>query len=232
MGEAQGKIRSTAVLTVISALAGAAVVLGAYFLLRAPAPEDASGPIVVSKRVKIDLKAFDARPVETATANAPVGQKEAPSDEPEAKHEENPARQNQAMDAKAKATLVIDKVKKEVEESGQAPKAEKAAKKKDAPISRKKELALLLKQPWVVNAASFSTSSEAVVLSSRLTEDGFNAYVTEFTKDGKKWHRVRVGFYSTKRGAVHASKAIAAKHRVKSPWVAKAAKEEIVKNAK
>ncbi|MCR4287651.1 MAG: SPOR domain-containing protein [Deltaproteobacteria bacterium] len=230
MGEAQGNIRSTAVLTVISALVGAAVVLGAYFLLRAPAPEDASGPIVVSKRVKIDLKAFDARPVETA--NAPVEQKEAPSDEPEAKDEEKPAKREQAMDAKAKATLVIDKVKKEVEESGQAPKAEKAAKKKEAPKPRKKELALLLKQPWVVNVASFSTSSEAAGLSSRLAEAGFNAYLTEFTKDGKKWHRVRVGFYSAKRGAVQASKAIATKHRVKSPWVAKAAREEIIKNAK
>lgn len=214
MGEAKGNIRSTAVLTVISAVAGAAVVLGAYFLLRAPAPEDASGPIVVSKRVRIDLKAFDAGPVE-----------------PEAKQEESQSRQNQAMDAKAKATLVIDKVKKEVEESGQAPEAEKAAKKKEAPRPRKKALALLLKQPWVVNVASFSTSSEAAVLSSRLKEAGFNVYLTEFTKDGKKWHRVRVGFYSTKRGAVQASKAIAAKHRVKSPWVAKAAKEEIIKNA-
>lgn len=230
MGEAQGKIRSTAVLTVISALVGAAVVLGAYFLLRAPAPEDASGPIVVSKRVKIDLKAFDARPVELE--KTPVGQRESPSDEPEAKDEEKPAKREQAMDAKAKATLVIDKVKKEVEESGQAPKAEKAAKKKDAPKSQKKALALLLKQPWIVNVASFSTSSEAAGLASTLREAGFNAYLTEFTKDGKKWHRVRVGFYSTKREAVQASKAIAAKHRVKSPWVAKAAKEEIIKNAK
>lgn len=230
MGEAQGKIRSTAVLTVISAVAGAAVVLGAYFLLRAPAPEDASGPIVVSKRVRIDLKALDARPVETA--NAPVGQSEAPSGEPEAKQDEDPARQNQAMDAKAKATLVIDKVKKEVEESGQAPKAEKAAKKKDAPKPRKKALALLLKQPWIVNAASFSTSSEAAGLASMLREAGFNAYLTEFTKDGKKWHRVRVGFFSTRQEAQKASKAIATKHRVKSPWVAKAAKEEIIKNAK
>ncbi|MEK7680083.1 MAG: hypothetical protein AAB356_07810, partial [Deltaproteobacteria bacterium] len=164
MGEAQGNMRSNAVLTVISAVAAAAVVLGAYFLLRAPQPLDDAGPIVVSKRVRIDLKAFDARPVELA--ETPAGQKEAPSDEPQAEDEERPAKLEQAMDAKAKATLVIDKVKKEVEESGQTPKAEKAAKKKDAPKSRKKTLALLLKKPWVVNAASFSTPSEAASFAS------------------------------------------------------------------
>ncbi|MBI5238657.1 MAG: SPOR domain-containing protein [Deltaproteobacteria bacterium] len=223
-------MRSTAVLTVISAIAAAAVVLGAYFLLRAPQPPDKAGPIVVSKRVRIDLKAFDAKPVELA--KAPAVQKQAPSDEPQAKQEDIPAQQKQAMDAKAKATLVIDKVKKEVAESGQAPEAEKAAKKKDAPMSRKKALALLLKKPWVVNVASFSTPSEAAGLSSRLTEAGFNVYLTEFSMNGKKWHRVRVGFYSTKREAGQASKAIAAKYRVKSPWVAKAAEEEIIRNAK
>jgi cell division septation protein DedD len=136
------------------------------------------------------------------------------------------------MDAKAKATLVIDKVKKEVEESGQAPAAEKAAKKKEAPKPRKKALSVLLKQPWVVNVASFSTPSEAAGFASILREAGFNAYLTEFTKDGKKWHRVRVGFFSTRQEAQKASKAIATKHRVKSPWVAKAAREEIIKNAK
>ncbi len=231
MDESRGNKRSTALLTAISAVAAAVVVLGAYFLLRSPAPKDASGPIVVSRRASIDLKALDAAQAEPA--KEPALQNETPVGEPQARQEAPaPPHQKPVMDAKAKATLVIDKAKKEVSESGQAPEPEKAAKKKDAPTSGKKPLALLLKKPWVVNAASFSTASEAAGFASSLRDAGFNAYVTEFTKDGKKWHRVRAGFFPTRQEAQKASKSLVAKYKVKSPWATKADAKEIAKNAR
>lgn len=85
-------------------------------------------------------------------------------------------------------------------------------------------------KPWAVNVASFPSEAEAKRLISALKSSGYNGYTTEFTKSSMKWHRVRVGFYRTKKDAVKAGKRIEAKFHVGSAWAVQPGKEETLEH--
>jgi len=85
-------------------------------------------------------------------------------------------------------------------------------------------------KPWAVNVASFPTEAEAKKLISALRASGYNGYRTEFTKSSMKWHRVRVGFYRTKKDALKASKRIEAKFHAGSAWAVQPGKEETLEH--
>ncbi len=74
---------------------------------------------------------------------------------------------------------------------------------------------------WTLNIASFPSLSEAQGLAGKLKKGGYNAYVSGFTKNSVRWHRVRVGFYASRDEAARAGKAIQARFRVDKPWIAK-----------
>jgi cell division septation protein DedD len=82
-------------------------------------------------------------------------------------------------------------------------------------------------KPWVVHLASFRTESEATALRDRVKNAGYNVYTAEFVKNGIKWRRVRVGFYSTEADARAASKELARKFKIPDIWILKAPPEEL-----
>ncbi|MBI5344076.1 MAG: SPOR domain-containing protein [Deltaproteobacteria bacterium] len=207
-----------------------------------PAPE------VISKRVKIDLR-------EEAKTGAPApdrfNQGQAPSEAGPVKAVDSiPAKEKPGVKtsglpgATAKPVEVKPreeapdvlpaKVLKEADGSKTTVKSAQAV-KKDEPkkiSSRSKAEAgkLAAAKPWAVNAASFKEGKEAGALRARLRSSRYNAYVTEFTKDNVRWHRVRVGFYRTSKEAKSAAKTIGRKFKVKSAWVIKPSREEVTEH--
>src|SRR3990170_2285321 len=111
--------------------------------------------------------------------------------------------------AAAKPIAAPAPMRKEIKK--EAPKAEvKAAIAKEKRPSYK---------PWVINAASFNAKSSADELKNALKKGGYNAYYTEFFKDGVKWHRVRVGFYESEAEARGVANKIAGSYKLAKPWV-------------
>ncbi len=105
------------------------------------------------------------------------------------------------------------------------------------PVAKKKERISTLSHPvpdgrWAVHLASFRTKKEAEGLVSRLLKAGYNAYITEFLKDGIEWHRVRVGFYGSKEEAKKVAKMLSERYEKPGAWVVKPSKKEIVEHIK
>lgn len=96
-----------------------------------------------------------------------------------------------------------------------APKASKAITAKDIAV-----------RPWVVGLASFKTLGEAQEVAGSLKALHHNAYITETVKDGRKWYRVRVGFYATKEEAQKVGSSLSARFGLKNLWVVKPSKAE------
>lgn len=91
-----------------------------------------------------------------------------------------------------------------------APKGSKAVTAKD-----------IAARPWVVGLASFKTLGEAQGITSSLKALHYNAYITETVKDGRKWYRVRVGFYATQEEAEKVGSSLSARFGLKNLWVVK-----------
>lgn len=96
-----------------------------------------------------------------------------------------------------------------------APKDSKAITAKD-----------LAARPWVVGLASFKTLGEAQEVAGSLKALHHNAYITETVKDGRKWYRVRVGFYATRQEAQKVGSSLSARFGLKNLWVVKPSKAE------
>ena len=84
---------------------------------------------------------------------------------------------------------------------------------------------------WIVNVASYTESAPAVKLSKKLTKGGYLSYTTEFMKDGTQWHRVRVGFFTSKDRAKNTANQIKANYG-QTGWITKASSAEKQKNLK
>lgn len=84
----------------------------------------------------------------------------------------------------------------------------------------------LAKKPYAVNVASFPSLKEAHSLLKSLKASGYTAYTTEFTKEGVKWYRVRVGFYRSREEASKVGDRLESRYNVQSPWIVKPPKEE------
>lgn len=83
--------------------------------------------------------------------------------------------------------------------------------------------------PWAVQVSACQSYTQAKDFRDELKDKGFPAYLTEETIKGKKWYRVRLGFYSTKKEAVEVGKRIASEFKIKDYWPVKPANEEIEK---
>ena len=223
--------------------AGAAIIVILLVLKFMPGSSpDENGPEVISKRVKIELQdtatdisasiepTTDGMPLQgapvTQTVEAPQQIAPAapltvqpqvsapkpvaavqPKIEPKAVVEPKPAVPAPSVKVEApKAVKTVKPAKKAVEKA----KKTTVASKKIAPA---KALAL--------NIASFTSLSEAQGLAGKLKKGGYNAYISSFTKDSIRWHRVRVGFFASRDEAARTGKTSQSKYHVEKPWIAK-----------
>lgn len=74
---------------------------------------------------------------------------------------------------------------------------------------------------WTVHIASFTSREDAQSIVKRLKEGGYKAYLTESNIKGKRWYRVRVGFYRTEEGARTVGREISTKYHIKDIWIVK-----------
>lgn len=75
------------------------------------------------------------------------------------------------------------------------------------------------KPEWGLNIASLPSYDDSIELATKLKKGGYNAYITQITIDGVKWHRVRVGFFATREDAVAASKGLKSKYGLDDAWI-------------
>lgn len=124
-------------------------------------------------------------------------------------------------EAKAEKPVKTEKVEARVSKEDKAIDARGAWREKVAKASK-----ALAKKPYAVNVASFPSLKEAQSLLKSLKASGYTAYSTEFTKDGIKWYRVRVGFYKSRDEATKVGDKLESKYNIQSPWIVKPAREE------
>ncbi len=122
------------------------------------------------------------------------------------------------------------KEKAEAADSGSEEKDQQEAVKKQSKKAPKASKAITAKdlaaRPWVVGLASFKTLGEAQEVTGSLKALHHNAYITETVKDGRKWYRVRVGFYATREEAEKVGSTLSARFGLKNLWVVKPSRAE------
>lgn len=122
------------------------------------------------------------------------------------------------------------KEKAEAADSGSEEKDPQEAVKKQPKKTPKASKAITAKdlaaRPWVVGLASFKTLGEAQEVTGSLKALHHNAYITETVKDGRKWYRVRVGFYATREEAEKVGSTLSARFGLKNLWVVKPSRDE------
>ena len=184
----------------------------ALALILSGGDQKGEGPkVLASKRVKLTAKelAEGAKPVKAAV-------KEEVKAPPKKAVKLSPPKKKAAKKAPPKKKVVK-----------KAPPKKKVVKK--APPG-KKAVKLAATFPWAVNLASFSKPSAAKNLAAKLKSSGYNAYTTEFEKDGKSWHRVRIGFYKSREEAMNIASTLSKKKLVRSkPWLVKPQTDEVIK---
>lgn len=83
---------------------------------------------------------------------------------------------------------------------------------------------------WAIHVASFQGEKYAKRLERAIDRVGYNSYITSFVKDNVNWHRVRVGFFSTKEDASKTAAIISKRFKQPGAWIVKPPKDEIEKN--
>lgn len=196
-----------------------------------PATEKPAAAAQIPSAVKDARKApVAAKPVlpDEREERAPIVKQRVSKDE---LNEASPSRydsEKRAVEKKPAKTAV--KVKKErVDSEGEDADSKKVVKKQvtKAPKAAKAVTARDIKaRPWVVGLASFKTLGEAQEVTGSLKALHHNAYITETVKDGRKWYRVRVGFYETREDAEKVGQSLSARFGLKNLWVVKPSKDE------
>ncbi|MBE7414972.1 MAG: SPOR domain-containing protein [Deltaproteobacteria bacterium] len=204
----------------------AAVIVIALILIFMPSgQENEGGHEVVSKRAKLTEATVEEIPAEEA-----IGAQDAPAEAAAVPVEAAPAAPPPAVKEAAPSPQVEKKetvqarkepvqaapVKKAVEKERKPAKTAKAAQPKKPET-----------KPWAINVASFASLPEAQNLAISLKKAGYKAYVADFTRESVQWHRVRVGFFSTRAEAEKAGRDIQSKFRVDTPWIVKPESSEL-----
>lgn len=135
-----------------------------------------------------------------------------------------PAKQTVAQPAQEKTEI---KNKYEIKTATKEPvleKKEELRKEKQTPTASRKAF---VNKPWAAHIASYVSKEEALAIVKRLRQDKYNAYVTELNLNGKRWYRVRIGFYETDREAKAVGKKISSVYSISGIWTVKPLKKEI-----
>jgi len=194
-----------------------AAVLGLVisFLFSGCSKSDQPSRVIVSKRVKIDVKDITEPGTSAATGQ---------------KHSRTAAPASRGLKAGSKGSLSRGSHETV---TARTVKHRKKSPAKSIKHTKKRPLLKTLRKSWVVNVASFTRTSDAERLKKRLTTAGYSAYITKFSKGGIIYYRVRVGFYLTADKARRSGRVIASDFRnVGSPWVAKPDMDEILNHSK
>lgn len=205
-----------------------------------------AGEDVVSKRVKIDIKELEragegaperplsqfgaekAGPIKLfPTEEAPKTPAAAPSAPPQPPAAPEVKLTEQALREEPRKTAPAETARVARIEEGKPRASNKKADKTPRPPSTIKEA---IRRPWAVNVASFSNRRDAEGLKDVLKASGYYSYTADFVKNGKKWYRVRVGFYGTRDEAARESRTIARSFGIPTaPWVVKPPIEEVLR---
>ncbi len=182
------------------------------------------GPMVLaSKRVKLTAEERKAATVKS-TPKAPEKTAKPAPKKAVAKKKAAPKKKAVAKKAAPKKKAVAKKpaVKKTV--------VKKTPPKKKVVLKAASTSRLTASLPWAVNLASFSKLSAAEALVVKLKASGYNAYTTEFVKDGQNWNRVRIGFFKSREDALKSANMLSKRKLVNSkPWVVRPQTDEIIK---
>lgn len=79
---------------------------------------------------------------------------------------------------------------------------------------------------WMVHIASFTSKGDAQSIVKRLKEGGYKVYLAESNIKGKRWYRVRIGFYQTEEGARTIGREISTKYHIKDIRIVKLGDKE------
>jgi len=96
---------------------------------------------------------------------------------------------------------------------------------------QKKNLEERKNQIWVVNVLSSPIEKEIIQETNRLTEKGYPVYITKVFIEGKKYQRLRIGFFKTKTEADNFGRDIMSKLKLRAFWSAKIGDREFGKFA-
>ena len=96
---------------------------------------------------------------------------------------------------------------------------------------KKRNLEQRKNQYWVVNVLSSPTAEEIIQTTDSLIKNGYPAYITKVYINGKKYQRLRIGFFSTKSEADKIGRDIISKLKLKAFWSAKIGNLEFGKYA-
>ena len=96
---------------------------------------------------------------------------------------------------------------------------------------KKRNLEQRKNQYWVVNVLSSPTAEEIIQTTDRLIKNGYPAYITQTHINGKKYQRLRVGFFTTKKEADKIGRNIMSKLKLKAFWSVKIGNVEFGKYA-
>ena len=86
-------------------------------------------------------------------------------------------------------------------------------------------LVKLAQRIWVVNVLSAHNSDEIVPLAVNLMKNGYHVYVTRADVQGKKWLRLRVGFFRNPSEANSAKDEISSRFYLDDLWITRAKKD-------
>ncbi|MEK6531724.1 MAG: SPOR domain-containing protein [Deltaproteobacteria bacterium] len=244
MSVLSGLKKPWSIILLASGIAAIAFSIAAFVLSDSLENED-SGPIVTSKREKIVFPVEEVPSAgHTEATPAQVAQPRQASAleqtaKPVAKKDPGEIKSIDEKDEKKEPVVAKEAIKKpapsvpkdndqkekkkKTANTGAKDKKEKTAKKPEPKQVTTKEGPF---KPWVVNVASFSGQKEAEEFIISLKAKGYAAYRTEFTKNKRLWHRVRVGFFSTVKDARKTGAAIEKEFNVRGAWVAKVARQE------
>ncbi|MBI5598670.1 MAG: SPOR domain-containing protein [Deltaproteobacteria bacterium] len=150
----------------------------------------------------------------SSTAVKPVVE-EKPSKRPLVKPSEKPVTKAAEKPADKAVAKPVEKTIKQTAQARTTSTAGTPAKK---PVRYK---------PWAVHIASVASKKEAAELKSAVAGKGYKVYVTDFNKEGLKWYRVRVGFYSTRKDAQKAASSLAKQFENIDAWPVMPSKDEV-----
>jgi len=84
----------------------------------------------------------------------------------------------------------------------------------------------LAPRPWVVNVLSSPASGKIVPAAVRLMKKGYRVYITRTMVKGKRWFRLRAGFYRDRKSAAAAAGKIMTLLDARDAWLARIGKAE------
>lgn len=85
---------------------------------------------------------------------------------------------------------------------------------------------------WAVSVMSYLVSEEAFREADNMKAAGYNAYVTDAKVKGKRYFRLRIGFFATKKEADAQAAQIRTRFKMEDAWVVKVSEAEAMAHAK